>query len=229
MAAPRYLIGGGEKLSVEVARPSRGYGDKAHPYTFDEAVERLTPQFKEMQNELRKLPDLAFPSGDAVVGVTLHPTYLAKSHYPSELLAELKLRHLGSRAVHVELDSKKSEKIIEDERSRPAPLLYLAGRRERLLRFAEALPSWRPAEQSVRSQFREIERIALPDEGRAKQLPDVPSAKVIPLEIVLHADAEDGGYILEGFLKFVRSLELDVDLARRCQYWRSMFPTDARS
>ncbi|EJB03863.1 hypothetical protein Rleg9DRAFT_2707 [Rhizobium leguminosarum bv. trifolii WSM597] len=78
---PRYLIGGGEKLSVEVARPPRGFGDKAHPYTFSEAVERLSPQLENVKNELRSLPSLACPNGETVVGITLHPTYLAKSYY----------------------------------------------------------------------------------------------------------------------------------------------------
>ena len=37
MADPRFLIGQGEKLSEEIARPPRGMGDKAHPYEFYEA------------------------------------------------------------------------------------------------------------------------------------------------------------------------------------------------
>jgi hypothetical protein len=211
---PRYLIGGGEKLSVEVARPPRGFGDKAHPYTFSEAVERLAPQLKNVRNELRSLPSLACPNGEAVVGITLHPTYLAKSYYPANLITELKLKHLGSRAVHITPDKVTSEKVADDERPQPAPLLYLAGRRERLMKFAEALPNWRPVEQAVRSEFREIEKVSLPDFGRAKRLPDAPSDKAIPLEIVLHADADDGGYILEGFASFAKSMGLDVDLSR---------------
>lgn len=214
MVAPRYLIGGGEKLSIEVSRPSRGFGEKAHPYTFSEAVERLVPQLESVRDELKDLPILACPSGEAVVGMTLHPTYLAKSYYPAHLIAELKLRHLGSRAVHIKPDRTTSERTADDHRSQPAPLLYLAGRRERLLKFADVLPDWRPVEQVVRSEFREIERISLPDASRVKHLPDVAENQEIPLEVVLHVDSDGAEYILEGFERFVNSIGLDVDLSR---------------
>ncbi|MAN78376.1 MAG: peptidase S8 and S53, subtilisin, kexin, sedolisin [Rhizobiales bacterium] len=217
MASPRYLIGGGEKLSEEVTRPPRGFGDKAHPYTFNEAVQRLAPQLAEVRSGLAALTELACPGGDTVVGVTLHPTYLAKSYYPSNLIDELKLQHLGSRAVHITPSKVVTNKSANDPRPQPAPLIYLGGRRERLLRFAELLPDWRPVEQKVRAEFREIEKISLPEPERAKPLPDTDPEKLLPLEIVLHAKAGDGEYVVEGFDRFVRSLGLSVDVDRRRQ------------
>src|SRR3546814_4904174 len=101
MASPRYLIGQGEKLSEEIARPPRGMGDKAHPYSFAEARRRLAPQWAETADGLAALPDLACPAGEAALELTLHPSYLAKSYYPANLLRELDLIHLGSRAAHV--------------------------------------------------------------------------------------------------------------------------------
>lgn len=217
MAGARYLIGGGEKLSVDVSRPRRSPPDKAHPYEFDEAVERLTPQLQEVQTALKILPDLACPGGDTVIAMTLHPTYLAKSYYPANLIRELKLRHLGSRAVHVTPDKSVSERMADADRPYPAPLLYLAGRRERLLKFADALPDWRPIEHVVRSEFREIERVSVPDASRAKRMPAGPDDALIPLEVVLHADEENAGYILNGFIRYARSLELNVDVERAFQ------------
>ena len=80
MASPRYLIGQGEKLSEEIARPPRGMGDKADPYSFAEARRRLAPQWKKAAEAIEALPDLALPHGQAALEVTLHPSYLAKSY-----------------------------------------------------------------------------------------------------------------------------------------------------
>lgn len=214
MTTPRYLIGGGEKLTEEMTRPRRGFGDKAHPYTFAEAIERLSPQLREVERGLGVLSDLACPGDDAVIGVTLHPAYLAKSYYPAHLIDELRLRHLGSRAVHI-VPSKVA--AGEAERPQPAPLIYLSGKRGRLLEFAQMLPAWKPRDELVQNEFREIERVSLPDAERAKPLLGEDLDRPRALEIVLHADAEDGDYIVEGFADFVRSLGLDIDTDRRRQ------------
>src|SRR3546814_21104917 len=94
MASPRYLIGQGEKLSEEIARPPRGMGDKAHPYSFAEARRRLAPQWAETADGLAALPALACPAGEAALELTLHPSYLAKSYYPAKSFLELELIHL---------------------------------------------------------------------------------------------------------------------------------------
>ncbi|TPI50235.1 S8 family peptidase [Mesorhizobium sp. B2-9-1] len=211
----RYLIGGGEKLSEEVGRPSRGGGEKSHPYTFSEAFQRLAPQLNRVTTELESLPALACPGGDTVVALTLHPTYLAKSYYPASLIQELKLSHLGSRAVHIVPDKAANGRATEDPRPQPAPLLYLSGRRDRLRRFAQIAEQWRPAEASLRSEFRQLERVELPGDDRAKALPDKKGEQ--PLEVVLHADPEYGDYVIEGFEEYSRSLGLDVWAERRRQ------------
>jgi hypothetical protein len=215
MANLRYLIGGGERLSEEVGRPGRGGGDKAHPYTFSEALERLTPQLNRVSTELGRLPELACPGGDTVVALTLHPTYLAKSYYPATLMRELRLSHLGSRAVHITPERAASGRASEDPRPQPAPMLYLAGRRDRLLRFADIAQQWRPAEANLRSEFRQLEMVEIPGADRAKPLPAFKGE--LPLEIVLHVDPEFGDYVIEGFEVYVESLGLDARAERRRQ------------
>ena len=98
---PDYLIGFGERLVQQVSIKSGG-GEKQHPYTFDEARQALAPQLDRTIKAVRDLPSLACPENEAVVAITLHPTYLAKTYFPQTLLQETGLRSVGSRAISVE-------------------------------------------------------------------------------------------------------------------------------
>ena len=218
MALPRYLIGGGERLSEEVSRPPRGSGDKAHPYTFAEARSRLAQQWATTSTAIGALPDLAKPDGQSVIAMTLHPSYLAKSYYPDNLLKALDLRHLGSRADHIRPSRLATKSSQDDERPLPAPLLYLSGSAAAIARFAERAKDWLPTDDRVREDFRKIETVALPGPERLKRLPlpTGPKRGVLPLEVVLHATPDDGE-VLEGFRDFAMSL--DVELPDRAEHY----------
>nr|WP_316629694.1 S8 family peptidase [uncultured Brevundimonas sp.] len=209
---PRYLLGGGERLSTEIPRPPRGMGEKAHPYSFERAIERLTPQAASANAKLVALPDSAKPAGEAVIGLTLHPSYLAKSYYPSDLLRAVGLRHMGSRAVHIRPDKLVTQKSMEDERPMLAPLIYVAGDAERLQNFTSHLPDWKPSEDSVRDDLRKIETLALPGRDRLKPLTPAHQARTsdVPLEIVLHVDEDDDGTVVEAFRAFADELGVSV-------------------
>jgi hypothetical protein len=77
----RFLIGHGEKLVTKVKAPSSA-PDKAHPYSFSENARRLGAQIKRTLAEVDALPAAACPDDEAVVALTLHPTYLARSYHP---------------------------------------------------------------------------------------------------------------------------------------------------
>ncbi|MFL5266207.1 MAG: hypothetical protein ACJ8AH_06335 [Stellaceae bacterium] len=95
-----FLIGYGERLASDLAAPTGG-APKRHPYTFAEARERLTPKVKATVKELVDLPAEVCPKDQAVALLTLHPSYLAKSYYPGELLKTYGLETVGSRAREV--------------------------------------------------------------------------------------------------------------------------------
>src|SRR3546814_16675650 len=99
----------------------------------------------------RSLPDLACPAGEAALELTLHPSYLAKSYYPANLLRELDLIHLGSRAAHVVPEKIVSARAEERGMAQPAPVLFLAGNAERLAEFGAAVGNWRPADEDRKS------------------------------------------------------------------------------
>src|SRR4051812_36049305 len=101
MASPiNYLIGRGETL-VRPIDLATGGGEKAHPYTFEEAFAQLRPELDRLGDAVSRLPNLACPNDEAVVAITLHPTYLAKSYHPTRLLNRLGLRQVGSRERRV--------------------------------------------------------------------------------------------------------------------------------
>ena len=219
MASPRYLIGQGEKLSEEIARPPRGMGDKAHPYSFFEARRRLAPQWTKTATEIKALPELALPLGQAALEITLHPSYLAKSYYPANLIRELGLWHLGSRAAHIIPNKVVAARAEESGKAQPAPVLFLAGSADALVEFGQKAESWSPGNDEVEDDFRRIESVTMPGKSRLKRLTDRFAGRdAIPLEVVLHnPDPGANSDIVGAFAKFMRSLDIWYDLNRRRQ------------
>lgn len=202
---------------MEVPRPKRGSGDKAHPYSFLAARERLTLQFNNTVTHLQQLPGTACPDGDAVINMTLHPSYLAKSYYPSGLIQELGLRSVGSRAVHLvpEKITGAQAKPGRDIRPFPALQLFLAGSRDRINAWTDGLPNWSPQEKALQDEFRRIESVEPPQEDRLKPIPDERRQAEVPLEVVLHASAsQEDAYVRHGFQEYVQSFGLKLDLGR---------------
>ena len=219
-STPNYLIGGGERLSSEVERPRIAFGEKNRPYSFEEVVDRLGPHLKNVGNILSNLPDLACPNGNTVIGITLHPAYLAKSYYPNNFLSELKLQHIGSRTVRITPFKTVGKVKSEQAKLSPATLLYVAGNRKTLINFANSIETWSPTNKHLRIEFSEIEQINPPEPERKKWLPEVPEDKIIPLEIVLHNTtgsnlypdrSDNNDYIERAFIEYVNYLGLKID------------------
>ncbi|HQR89228.1 MAG TPA: S8 family peptidase, partial [Caulobacter sp.] len=177
----------------------------------------LGSQWAQVGDALAALPSAALPAGEAVVGLTLHPSYLAKSYYPAHLLKDLQLRHMGSRAVHLRPEKITSKRANDDPRPLLAPLIYVAGAAERIEQFSAGLDQWTPLSEYVRDDFRKIEEVALPKADRFKPLAPALAARKdpIPLEIVLHDDDEEDGIILPAFTAFCQSLGVKLILERR--------------
>ncbi len=100
MSQTNFLIGRGELLTHEVPAPKRG-GEKAEAYTFEEAKNRLTPQFVRTATELDALPEEACPHDFGVARLTLNPGYIAKSYFPVAMLRASGLESIGSRTVRL--------------------------------------------------------------------------------------------------------------------------------
>lgn len=130
-----YLIGRAEELAVTTPPP------KMNPqgrdlYTLDEVVERLQPQLIKVNEELASLSEALCPRDYSVAKLTLHPSYIAKGHYPKKLLREMGVRSIGSKAVEVKPD--RWARVGEPEKS-PSTSLFVAGKREAFVDFEKKL------------------------------------------------------------------------------------------
>lgn len=216
-----YLIGFGERLVQPVSIVSGG-GAKKHPYTFENARQRLAPQLAATLRSVSALPSKACPNDEAVVAVTLHPTYLAKSYFPENLLRATGLRAVGSRAVHIIPHVRMeraggSRAAVRGEGDRrlpePAPELFVAGPRPSLAKLATAL-SADAASASSADDVRKIERLRPLEGERVRSLAG--DEVFLPLEVALHA-ASDGSddYIIEGFQRWATDLGCEINLDLR--------------
>ena len=110
----RTLFVNGERLKRDMDKASRGGGQKFHPYTAEEARGWLRPQADMLRESVRRIPDEC--RGPRVLfQATLFPNYLAASYFPSQLLSELDLVAVGSRAATADYKMKTSEQADDSD------------------------------------------------------------------------------------------------------------------
>lgn len=126
MSQTHFLIGRGELLTYEIKGPKR-LMKKAEVYTLQQALDRLDPQFVQVATSLDNLPADACPRDLSVARLTLNPSYIARSFFPTAMLRSAGLDSIGSRAVKLtpEAWSKK-----EPPRESTTTELFVVGRRE---------------------------------------------------------------------------------------------------
>lgn len=95
-----YIIGKAEVLASHTPPPR--INPKSEPiYTFSEVMERLKPQFEQTVIKLNALDNKLCPKDFAVAAITLHPSYIAKGHFPRALFKEMAVRSIGSKGVEI--------------------------------------------------------------------------------------------------------------------------------
>ena len=196
MADKNLLIGYGETL-VEPVKLSRGGGEKRYPYEFSEMRGRLSKQIKTVVQQVKQADPSAAPKGEAVVEMTLHPAFLAKSYFPQQLLNEFGLRHVGSRGrfIHPEVSLRKKH----PPEGEAAPVLFVAGNAENFEAMEAGLKA-KGLPPVFQDDFRKIESFEVfQAEQKIKWI--AAGTDSVSLEIVLHAAAHQS-YILEAFVKW---------------------------
>lgn len=205
-----FLIGYGERLAADLATPPGG-APKKHPYSFGDARKRLAPKIKAAATELASLPDNVCPGGQSVALVTLHPTYLAKSYYPGELLRTYGLETVGSRAREVSPEKWTRKKPPE---SAVTSELFVAGPRIRFEQFAGDIDRLKESSAGAPDLIK-IEDFRV-QSAEEKLKPFHTESKEPLLEVVLHAQPiPEDAFILEGFEAYVESLNLTLNLDKR--------------
>lgn len=134
MSQTNFLIGRGELLTSDIKGPRRK-PNKAEAYTLEQARTRLAAQFDEVVEHLDELPRSACPGDFGVARLTLNPSYIARSFFPTALLRATGLESLGSRNVKVKPESW-TRKGVPTECSTTE--LFVAGKRQAF----RALKEW---------------------------------------------------------------------------------------
>lgn len=166
----RYLIGRAELLTYPIKAPKKRMGDKAHPYSLNEAQNTIIPEIESANRFFDSLPRNACADDLVVAKLALHPAYLAKSFFPQQLFDQTGLTSLGSRTLRVkprkQVKQKTSEELDTTE-------LFVAGTRDalqKLPQFARNLKATEPeGEQFTRiesfSAMTAVDRLKLPPEA----------------------------------------------------------------
>lgn len=205
-----FLLGYGERLTAKILPPGGG-GPKSHPYTLPQAKARLKPKLDHLVKQIEELPDLACPNEQVVAVLTLHPSYIAKSYFPDDLLNAVGLRHVGSRrrSVRPEKWGKKRHKDVAVTTE-----LFVSGPRRYFADWAKYLSDWTEQTRGA-SELIELEDIYyMAPEDRIRPLDG--DQKQPLLEVVLHASAlPESQFIISGFAQYLAKLGIKADLDRR--------------
>ena len=224
VASPRFLIGYGERLT-EPIRPASSGGGAPPPYEPGYARTRLAPQLVQAAEAAHDLPAVACPDGRVVSVMTLHPSFVAKSHFPARLLRAARLRSVGSRPHQVvpELsmhqttssDGTKRYEARPGTAERPTTELFLESTRAHLREWARHIQDSTEYLTSDEQGIVVVEQYRMPQRTERTRLPaELPSE--VPLEVVLHAAGDvQFGFVLEAFEEFARRLDVEVELDRR--------------
>ncbi|MGA8574234.1 MAG: S8 family peptidase [Candidatus Cybelea sp.] len=196
--SPRYLLGKGESLSEEVTL-SAGGGEKVHPYSFEAAKTRLAQPIAKTVSALQALPAEACPNDEAVAILTLHPSYIAKSYFPDQLLEFLGLRAVGNRSALISPE-KRNQRQAADKLTTVE--IFAAGKRRFFEQWSSHLHEWSTLAPGA-EQLRNLETVyAESPEARVRQPEDEPSL----LEAILHAEGARDNDLVEHFRTYVESL-----------------------
>lgn len=204
MTQANFLIGRGELLTHDIKGPKRMPG-KAEVYTFGQAQERLQPQFELVASALDALPAEACPGDFAVARLTMNPSFIARSYFPTGLLRSTGLESIGSRTVKI---TPQAWTRKGDPRETTTTELFIAGKRQAFRRLAQWTSIIEPQSEEG-DDLTHIEKFAAfaPHE----RIVSFGTPKDRVYEIGLHLlPSEDPGLIQEAFLKFAKRAQVKL-------------------
>jgi hypothetical protein len=208
MQSTNIILGYGETLTHD-HKLKRGSGEKKYPYGIDEQRPWLGAQLMTLRQSTDAVPAIAKPRGQNVVKITLHPTFLAKSHHPNALFAATGLRCIGSRAATITPRKEtRAKKVPEPTHT---AVLFVAGRDQDFDHLGKFLRSHNTP-MVHQEALRRLELIT-PFAATEKNYLGHEVQGEARLEVVLHAAQEDQ-YIVAAFIAYVESLGGKADTAR---------------
>ncbi len=192
-----------ETAAPKQTRPD--LGDKAGPYTFPVARDRVARRLRATLAVANTLSENMTPDDQIVTSLTLHPSFLAKTYYPKDILAKYSLKNLGSKEVIIN-----PEVSVTDEQRAgniSSSLFFVSGKKENFNQLLSDLLS-NHMDESSKDDLVKIEDLVLFDAEEKL----APSSKLqaenteLCYEVVLHASPNDHS-VLTGFFDYIEFLQ----------------------
>lgn len=196
----KVVLGNGEKYAFDNVYRGRPTGDEPRPYPYSVSSRRVSKRVSDTLKVAEKLPKDATPDDEIVTAVTLHPSFLAKSYYPTSLLKDYSLKSLGSKEVFV----KPEAAVNKEQQQRPVStsVYYLAGKKTSFERLLSDIEKNTISEQSG-IDLGKIEDLTLfSSEQKIKKHTE---SGIHTYEVVLHLKESDTKKIND-FIKYIYDL-----------------------
>ncbi|MBE8612696.1 peptidase S8 and S53, subtilisin, kexin, sedolisin [Morganella morganii] len=204
MANTNFLIGRGELLTHDIPSPKRRM-DKSEVYTLAEAKKRLAPQIQATNDIFKKLTAHSCPNDYAVAKLTMNPSYIARSYFPTAMLRNTDLKSVGSKTVKVIPDKwKRKIDVVEY----PTTQLFVAGKRSAFSNLSEWINEleYNSAESIDFARIEEFEAF-LPEE----RLIIPKNTQETHFEVGIHLLQNDGeDFVQRKFIDYAQSLDITV-------------------
>ncbi|PJZ28393.1 S8 family peptidase [Leptospira kmetyi] len=208
MNTKNLLLGHGETLTYDISKSGKP-NNKNHPYKFEDVQSNLVSDTKIIISKINDLQFNAKPNGKSVIKVILHPAYLAKSYYPSDLLNQFSLSDIGSKSIAIvprkQIAKKKTDKII-------APCLFVSGKEQDFKDLLETLESV-DGEQKIVNEFIKLETLEY-----YNPLEKIKTAQTWrvdnKVEVVIH-QPENENNIIELFYEYAQANNVKMDMDKR--------------
>ena len=199
-----YLIGKAEELTKLTPPPKMDPKSK-DLYTIEEVVGRLRPQLKKITEEFLHLDESLCPRGYAVAKMTLHPSFIAKGHFPKQLLRDMGVRSIGSKATEVKPD--KWMRKGKPEKS-PSTSLFIAGKIENFADFEKKLLSFKRDSYAAQDLMKiwSFENVT-PSSKLKENQSSKPGYFEVGIQFIPGGTSE---FIKQSFISYAQSLDFDI-------------------
>lgn len=202
------LLGFGETLTYPIEHKPMG-GDKAHPYSFEEAQLYLLNNTQKLIEKINTLPPETMPNGKIVANFVLHPAYLAKSYYPAKFFKEFGFNDLGSKSVYIVPRKTQLKKAPEQQ---VTSNIFISGNQHSFNNLLDVLKSISIEEGLQKEIIKNEDLYFFDSKDKIKGIFQKGVEK--QFEIVLHTP-ENEKNILEAFYHFSNQIGVDIQFDKR--------------
>nr|WP_314707251.1 S8 family peptidase [uncultured Comamonas sp.] len=189
MSQTNFLIGRGEKLAFSIKGPKKPMIE-VPVYSFEYAKAKLVPQLDAAAQSINTLDASACPGDFAVAKLTLNPSYIARSYFPSKLLHAARLRSVGSRTVKITPEKWKRKGVPANTATTQ---IFVAGSRSAFRNLSNLVNSLDPDSKEAQELAR-IEQFSAID----------PDERIINLGTEKSRFFEVGVHLIEGGEEFLK-------------------------